>query len=352
MADPIYDKLGAALNARNMNLPAIKCDAFYALVEFLFTPEEAAIFSSMPLEYARVEEIAAKLETDDLKKLTSALEKMGDKGLIHIKESGGRKLYEALPFVPGIIEFQLMRGIVDDHHKQVARLILNYYKAVGNPTIAATAPLEAAIAGKKVSVNRDIKSNTSTIIPYHEMKALIENTDYIAAGTCVCRHMGNLLGKPSYKPINNCMIFGESARFGVGRNFTRHLTKEEALRILDEAEAAGLIHTYTNRPDRFTNLLCNCCKEHCNAMKAVRMFLAPGMVMNVRYLVQVDQDACTSCEACIERCQMGALKMVDGELARDEQRCIGCGLCIYVCPADALSLEPNAEGRIPLRNAN
>jgi NAD-dependent dihydropyrimidine dehydrogenase PreA subunit len=304
------------------------------------------------MEYASVEDIASKMENSDPGKLADALEKMGDKGLIHIKESGGRKLYEALPFVPGIIEFQLMRGIVDDHHKQVARLILNYYKAVGNPAIASTPPLEAAIAGKKVSVNRDIKANTSTIIPYHEMKKLIENTEYIAAGTCVCRHMGNLLGKPSYKPVNNCMIFGESARFSVGRNFTKRLSKKEALKVLDEAEEAGLIHTYTNRPDRFTNLLCNCCREHCNAMKAVRMFPAPGLVMNIRYLVQVDGDACTACEACIERCQMGALKMIDGKLARDEQRCIGCGLCVYVCPADALSLEPNEEGRIPLKSAN
>ena len=352
MADNVYDKLGAALNARNMNLPAIKCDAFYALAEFLFTPEEAAIVCHMPVEYATVEEIASKMEAADSGKLAAALEKMGDKGLIHIKEAGGNKLCEALPFVPGIIEFQLMRGIVDHHHKRVARLILNYYKAVGNPVVAATPPLEPAAAGKKLSVNKDIRENTSTIIPYHEMKTLIENTDDIATGTCVCRHMGNLLGKPSYKPLNNCMVFGESAKFSTGRNFTKRLTKEEALKVLDEAEEAGLIHTYTNRPDQFTNLLCNCCREHCNAMKAIRRFPAPGLVLNIRYLVQIDSDLCTTCEACIPRCQMDALKMIDGKLTRDEQRCIGCGLCMYVCPADALSLEPNKDGRIPLKNAN
>lgn len=352
MPDEIYDKLGAALNARNMNLPAIKCDAFYALVQFLFTPEEAAIVSSMPLEYSTAGEIASRMGTHDSGKLEAALEKMGDKGLLHIKQSGGKTFYEALPFVPGLIEFQLMRGIVDDHHRQVARLILNYYKAVANPAVSSTPPIEAAVSGRKLAINRDIKANTSTVIPYHEVKSLIENTDFIAAGTCVCRHMGNLLGKPSSKPMNNCMVFGESARFSVGRNFTRRLTKEEALKVLEEAEEAGLIHTYTNRPERFTNLLCNCCREHCNAMKAVRMFPAPGMVMNIRYLVQVDQDACTACEACIDRCQMGALKVTDGNLTREVQRCIGCGLCLSVCPADALRLEPNQEGRIPLKDAN
>ena len=102
MTETIYDQLGAALNARNMNLPAIKCDAYYALVEFLFTPEEAAVICSMPIAYASVEEVAANQGTNDLGKLSAMLETMGDKGLIHVKETNGVKLYEALPFVPGI----------------------------------------------------------------------------------------------------------------------------------------------------------------------------------------------------------------------------------------------------------
>jgi len=175
MTETIYDKLGAALNARNMNLPAIKCDAYYALVEFLFTPEEAAITCSMPIAYVSVEEVAANQGTNDVGKLSAMLETMGDKGLIHIKETNGKKLYEALPFVPGIIEFQLQRGIVDEHHKQVARLILNYYKALNNVAVLSTPPLEATFAGRKLTVNKDIKGNSPTIIPYHEMKALIEN---------------------------------------------------------------------------------------------------------------------------------------------------------------------------------
>ena len=77
MTETIYDQLGAALNARNMNLPAIKCDAYYALVEFLFTPEEAAVICSMPIACASLEEVATGLGTDDLGKLASTLETMG-----------------------------------------------------------------------------------------------------------------------------------------------------------------------------------------------------------------------------------------------------------------------------------
>ncbi|MDD5399531.1 MAG: hypothetical protein PHU70_10720, partial [Dehalococcoidia bacterium] len=130
MVDAIYDKLAAALNARGTTVPAIICQEYYDLVQFLFTPEEAAIACAMPIEYAVVEEIAKNLGTKDIGKVSSQLESMGDKGLIHIKESGGKKLYEGLPFVPGLIEFQLMKGIVDERSKKWAELLSVYSKAV------------------------------------------------------------------------------------------------------------------------------------------------------------------------------------------------------------------------------
>jgi len=41
----------------------------------------------------------------------------------------GVKLYEALPFVPGITEFQLMRGIVGERHKKFAVLLKDYSRS-------------------------------------------------------------------------------------------------------------------------------------------------------------------------------------------------------------------------------
>ena len=49
MVDAVYEKLAGALNARSTAFPAVKCDEFYDLVSFLFTPEEASIFVAMPL---------------------------------------------------------------------------------------------------------------------------------------------------------------------------------------------------------------------------------------------------------------------------------------------------------------
>jgi electron transport complex protein RnfB len=349
MTNAIYDKLASALNARGTAVPAVKCDEYYDLAEFLFTPEEAAIVCAMPIEYATVEEIAANLGTKDIKKLAGQLEPMGDKGLIHIKEKDGKKLYEGLPFVPGLIEFQLMKGVADERSKKWAHLLLDYSKAIKREMMSSTPPkLEKSAPGRKVSVDKDVVFMTSPI-PYKEMKQLLMDTEHIAAGTCVCRHQGNLIGKPSTEPMNNCMVIGESALFAVERGFTKMLTKEEALKRLDEAEEAGLVHNYVDNPGRFTNLLCNCCGCHCWIIKGARNSPAPSKMVNARYLVHINEDDCTSCEACVDRCWMKALKIENGKLVRDEIRCIGCGICMWSCPTDALYLEPREAGKIPLK---
>jgi len=349
MVDAIYEKMAGALNARSMAFPAVKCNEFYDLVSFLFTPEEASIFVAMPLGLTTQKEIAENLSTKDLEKLASQLETMADKGLIHIRERDGIKVYEALPFVPGITEFQLMRGIVDERHKKIAELLRDYARAMMKTMMSADAPpMESYAPGKKVAVDKEI-DHKSTIVPFKELKELLMNTDYISVGTCICRHQAALLGKPSDKPVNNCMILGESAKFAAERGFTTRLTKEEAIERIEEAEDAGLIHSFANSPDLYTNLLCNCYKDRCMIIRSVSKSPLPSLAVNARWVVKINEDDCTACEACIPRCQMDALKMTDGKLTRDENRCIGCGICMWVCPTEALTLDARPASKIPLK---
>ena len=64
----------------------------------------------------------------------------------------------------------------------------------------------------------------------------------------------------------------------------------------------------------------------------------------------VDEELCTACETCLERCQMNALSMGDDDVVQvDLDRCIGCGLCVTDCPVEALKLvaKPEEQLRIP-----
>ena len=53
-------------------------------------------------------------------------------------------------------------------------------------------------------------------------------------------------------------------------------------------------------------------------------------------LVQVDQDACTSCMVCINDFGCPALQLQDGVVAVDDVTCVRCGVCVDVCPAGAI----------------
>lgn len=351
MYDPVYEKLIPAINIRSTAFPAVKCNEFFDLVSYLFTPREAEIFAAMPFGLDTLEEIIENLPDKAPEKLATELETMADKGLIHIRERNGNKVYEALPFVPGITEFQLMRGLTDERHQKIAILLRDYARGMIKALMSGEVPkLDiSAPPGKKVPINQEIEHKT-TIVPLQELKELIRKTDYIAVGTCICRHQGALLGKPSVKPTNNCMMLGESGKFSTERGFTTRLTQEEAIKRLEEAEEAGLIHSFANSPDLYSNILCNCYKDHCLIIKGSRRSPVPSQSVNARWLVKIKEDACINCEACIPRCQMDALKMVDGKLVREELRCIGCGICMWACPADAMVLEPRPAGKILLRS--
>jgi electron transport complex protein RnfB len=343
-----YMKLIDALNERNMTLPSVACDEFFALVQELFTPEEAEIASAMPLGHSSIEQIAERLADTSTTKLAPKLETMADKLVIQIREANGKKSYELLPFIPGITELIFLGGFIDERSKKVFKLTMEYIWALEK--MAASAPPQEATPAepaRKISVEEEV-THKSAVVPLKEISEVLMNTEHIGAGICVCRRQGDFQNNPCKAPQNNCLILGESAKFAIGRGVAKHITGEEAVKRMEEADRAGLIHTYSNDPDHFINLLCNCCQCHCRIISSIKNSPFPGQIITARYVVSIDEDSCTSCEACIERCQMEALKMADGKLTCNTIRCLGCGLCTSVCPTESLALKPLEASKVPL----
>jgi electron transport complex protein RnfB len=341
MTTKVYNRLAQALNTRSTAYPSIPCEEFYVLAAELFTPEQAEIAANMPVEPVSAEKLAATMKVPDVVALGRKLDEMADRGLVRVKEEAGNRLYELMPLVPGIIELQFMHGRSDDRTRRLAQLFKSYGKVVKNMLL--TVPTTAAVEKPKtrtIAVKQEIHSRT-TVLPYDEVMKLIDRTEFIAAGTCVCRHQGDLLDRPCDKPKDNlCMIFGASAQFAQRYGFVNLISKEEARQRIDEAEKAGLVHNYANSQDRYIDLLCNCCGCHCFILRAAKRSPLPSQFVIADWVIDIDEDACVGCGACIDRCWMEALKMDGALVVRDSNRCIGCGICRYVCPSDAMKLVP------------
>lgn len=56
-------------------------------------------------------------------------------------------------------------------------------------------------------------------------------------------------------------------------------------------------------------------------------------------MVNVDKEACTGCETCIEACPLEAISMVDEKAVINQDDCTECGTCIGECPAEAIKEE-------------
>jgi ferredoxin len=120
------------------------------------------------------------------------------------------------------------------------------------------------------------------------------------------------------------------------------VTKEEALKIMREAEEAGLVHKAfhpMSREDRPETSICNCCKDCCDTLNLWRDGVFP-LCNSTYHLSVIDKDVCIGCGECVERCPTEAISLNSDDKAEvDEKACFGCGVCARFCPVDAVSLR-------------
>jgi 2-oxoacid:acceptor oxidoreductase delta subunit (pyruvate/2-ketoisovalerate family) len=139
---------------------------------------------------------------------------------------------------------------------------------------------------------------------------------------------------------------GRGAQFVIDRGMGRKITQKEAMEILDRSEEAGLVHCTNNRQD--IDFLCNCCACHCVILQEALAHPKPGLAVNSGFQPVWNDDRCTACETCIDRCPMDAINMAHNDvLLVNLERCIGCGVCATGCPEEAIVMEERTGIPVP-----
>jgi len=334
-----YERLADRLSRTPNGLPRSPKGTELKFLAKMFTPEQAELGAIMRMTREDVGVIAARAGVSDDAALQT-LKDMARRGLVSVGRGEKGLAFGLQPFVVGSYEDSLPY-----YDKEMAELFEQLVQETGGVGMLGPGPSMVRVIPVQEAVPADIE-----LAPYERVSDLVENAKDWGVRECICRKQRELIGERCEYPKFNCVNFAPVAGVFANVPFIRPVSKEEALRILREAEEAGLVHTVYNYQQDI-HYICNCCPCCCGILRGVVEFGQAHALAHSNYLAHVDNDSCVGCEACLERCHFGALSVPDGVCVVDETRCMGCGLCVSACPSDALHLDRRAgvaEGEPPV----
>jgi len=341
-----YDRLIEVLITRGSAMPLVKCEELSDLIRELYNEDEAEFLTGLPLTPFSAASLAQAMGNCDPEELSRKLERMADTGQLHCAElRTGEKYYNVNTLIPGLLEIVFLPGQVDERRRKVARLFEDYRNRVNALPDFEIEGVWRFPFFRTLAVEKEIAGGQS-IQPYDNISMYVKKADYIAVGTCFCNQVQALTSVPCNKPKEVCMTFGPQAHNYIKRGFARRVSNEEAFKILDMTEKAGMVHCASNT-GKYIDGLCNCCICHCGFLQNLKKSKKPFNVAPSSFVVEFDSDNCSACGACVDRCQMGALATAGKEIVFNRDRCIGCGLCISHCSMGLLQLKAREDATVP-----
>jgi Na+-translocating ferredoxin:NAD+ oxidoreductase RNF subunit RnfB len=193
-------------------------------------------------------------------------------------------------------------------------------------------PISPAIGALERSPN----IRPEDILPEENWKLKIENAKSRILAPCGCRISW---GYKCDLPMMTCFACFDRPRGEYYLNqpgrLLKEVTLEEALEVVKEAEAVGLVHW----GDCYC---CDCCCENLFPVTRDKRF---DLMTPNRFLAVVDEEKCNGCKKCVDRCYFDAVEMKPVPNSKKQkssinpEMCKGCGLCIITCEPNALTYE-------------
>ncbi len=302
------------------------------IFELLYNSEEKLrIAVALP---GTAEEVATKtgLSPDSVQQLIRELHLAGAINE-RVKQPNSFRLY------PGMIELRDATVLNPDVSNEMIRLwddlvhnelpqLVPFLRKMGVPSLMRVIPIEETVESK------------SSVLDMDSARKIIGDAEQIVAIPCVCRKTAREVGRgedcPAPDDLNLCILINAFCNEAIARGIGETLTNEEALNRLEKAEDAGLVHVTRNNVKK-DMIMCNCCSCCCTGLYMVNQVGYESFAPS-RFKIKLDEEECTGCETCVDRCQFFAIK-VDDIAQIDMDKCYGCGVCVTTCPGEALTLE-------------
>ncbi|MCF8070191.1 MAG: 4Fe-4S binding protein [Desulfobacterales bacterium] len=348
MSSNVYERLADALGRLPNGFARTPSNVECVMLELMYTEEEAALASLMT-EHLESADIIAERAGLSARKVRLQLINMAKKHLVWLDTcefsidydhekliNSENPLFRLPPFIIGLLENYM--DVHGDH--EFVHLFEAYMADGGAVGIMKPSPSIHRVIPSQDTVKRE------WVLPYDDVKNILLKANTFHIYDCTCRSIKDRVGRKCDFPVQNCLYFSSIDHAHDDDPDYCKVSREDALKILNEAETLGLVHTVSNVM-KGVGYICNCCGCCCTILRGINEWGIENSVAAANYYSVIDGEVCTQCGICVDRCQVNAISddKVSVPLV-DLKKCIGCGLCVSGCPVEAVKLIRKPEDDI------
>jgi electron transport complex protein RnfB len=317
------------------------------ILEYLMDEEAAKVAAALP---GSIDEVSQKLGMDK-KKVKEILEDLFVKGVVFPRDFKNREYFKFARDLIQLHDATLASQKVND--PKFAKLWSDFMNEDGYKTLGQVLSMVGFKVWRVVPAYYAIK-DLPDVLPHENIKELLRAQKRIAVVPCSCRNVTKLASDgcryTDEERTWHCIQVGRGADYVIERGSGKEISLDEALKLIDEIERDGLVHTWANTSkmvDPKVTVNCNCCSDCCEFFLSAR-YAELGMLSIIeksRYEAFVDVEKCTGCQTCIERCHFDAIELFKPEGSKKfkakviPEKCFGCGVCVVGCKQGAIKLK-------------
>jgi len=240
-AGEVYREFMDWLRAADPGL--VDSDDMIALIKARYTPEDAALLTGMPFSYSTIEALA-ELKQMVKEELQPRLDALARKGVVWKIFRYGETRYRLCDTFLVFYRSVYWGGGRNSEHYVMAPLLNKtfgeYFERFSSLQTRGlrTLPVETSV------------EDTRSILPFEDVLKVLDDQDYFCVGNCSCKAKHNLDPDQEncrhYPFEENCVHFGDFARYMVENGHARELSREECRDVLMRCAEEGLVHGVSN----------------------------------------------------------------------------------------------------------